>query len=205
MTSSTDHQTSVTPQIDRIADATAAALGRHGFYGMTIQEVADAVGLTKPGLLHYVGNKLGLMTLALDYYDASEQGSRQVFRGILNADEDDTAGYCLPELFRRNIAVNMQRPEMVRMFAILNGESISPDAPFHDYFVNRDSNIVDECMRYRWHVPAGTRVRDVIVTAFNTMDGLQTRWLRDQDTSLEAMWSVAEDSLFPLPQWEGFR
>ena len=54
------------------SERTAAELfGRSGYYATSLQSLADAVGLTKAGLLHYVGSKDNLLTLVMrDVYDA---------------------------------------------------------------------------------------------------------------------------------------
>ena len=49
-------------QIERTA---AELFGRFGYYATSLQSLADAVGLTKAGLLHYVGSKDYLLTLVM--------------------------------------------------------------------------------------------------------------------------------------------
>ena len=47
---------------DVILDRAAALFARHGFAGTSVQQVADAVGLSKAGLLHHFPNKDALHT-----------------------------------------------------------------------------------------------------------------------------------------------
>ena len=55
-------------EVDRRAEILNAAVelfGTLGYYGTSLQKIADRVGLTKAGVLHYVGSKEGLLTAAL--------------------------------------------------------------------------------------------------------------------------------------------
>ena len=50
-------------EVDRRAEILNAAVelfGMLGYYGTSLQKIADRVGLTKAGVLHYVGSKEGL-------------------------------------------------------------------------------------------------------------------------------------------------
>ena len=62
-------------EVDRRAEILNAAVelfGTLGYYGTSLQKIADRVGLTKAGVLHYVGSKEGLLTAALDDVYASK-------------------------------------------------------------------------------------------------------------------------------------
>ena len=53
-----------------ILDAAVESFGKLGYYGTSLQRIATEVGLTKAGVLHYVGSKEGLLKLALtEEYD----------------------------------------------------------------------------------------------------------------------------------------
>ncbi|PLS30406.1 TetR-type transcriptional regulator [Bifidobacterium margollesii] len=56
----------------QIAEAAADLIARYGSYGFSMQTLADAVGLTVPGLAHYIKTREELLTLVIArYYDAS--------------------------------------------------------------------------------------------------------------------------------------
>lgn len=44
-----------------ILDAAVESFGKLGYYGTSLQRIATEVGLTKAGVLHYVGSKEGLL------------------------------------------------------------------------------------------------------------------------------------------------
>ena len=64
-------------EVDRKAEILNAAVelfGTLGYYGTSLQKIADRVGLTKAGVLHYVGSKEGLLSCALDeVYDSETE------------------------------------------------------------------------------------------------------------------------------------
>jgi len=55
-----------------ITQAAAYLISRHGYNGISLKDVADKVGMSQPGILHYVGSKEGLLSLLVtDIYDAN--------------------------------------------------------------------------------------------------------------------------------------
>ena len=53
-----------------ILNAAVESFGTLGYYGTSLQKIATMVGLTKAGVLHYVGSKEGLLTTVLnEMYD----------------------------------------------------------------------------------------------------------------------------------------
>ena len=107
-------------QIERTA---AELFGRSGYYATSLQSLADAVGLTKAGLLHYVGSKDNLLTLVMrDVYDADAMAK-------LGADDNDQpiGTVSLPGYLRNIVAQNAERPHLVRLFTMLNTETLNPD------------------------------------------------------------------------------
>ena len=51
-----------------ILDAAVESFGKLGYYGTSLQRIATEVGLTKAGVLHYVGSKEGLLKLIADMW-----------------------------------------------------------------------------------------------------------------------------------------
>lgn len=83
-------------EVDRrsaILNAAVECFGTLGYYGTSLQRIATMVNLTKPGVLHYVGSKEGLLHAVLD-----EMYDRET--------EDVTAGMVRDErpAYRRNVA-----------------------------------------------------------------------------------------------------
>lgn len=53
-----------------IIAAASRLIGEKGYYGTSLKDIADAIGMSQPGLLHYIGNKERLLSLLVtDNYD----------------------------------------------------------------------------------------------------------------------------------------
>ena len=53
-----------------IITAASRLIGEKGYYGTSLKDIADAIGMSQPGLLHYIGNKERLLSLLVtDNYD----------------------------------------------------------------------------------------------------------------------------------------
>ena len=81
------------------------------------------MGLTKAGLLHYVGSKDNLLTLVMrDVYDADAMAK-------LGADGDDqpVGTVSLPGYLRDVVAQNAERPHLVRLFTMAQHRNLNPD------------------------------------------------------------------------------
>ena len=149
---------------------------------------------------------------ALNGVNAGTHVMLSVAQGItVTETEDVTAGMVrderplIAEMWRKTVAVNAKRPELVHMFSTLSAEALNPDHPAHDYFAEREEHIVEVAANIRWHVPEGVDAEQVLRSGFAMMDGAQLRWLRVPGRDLNEMWASCEDVLFPLPQWEGYR
>ena len=169
-----------------ILDAAVESFGKLGYYGTSLQRIATEVGLTKAGVLHYVGSKEGLLDLAL-----TEEYDRVT--GSINA------------AMVAQEAVNNKRPALVHMFSTLSTEALDPAHPAHDYFADRERRTVTMALNINWAVPEGVNVEHVLQAGFSMMDGLQLRWLRSPGQNLNTMWADCEDVLMPLPLWDGYR
>lgn len=181
-------------QIERTA---AELFGRFGYYATSLQSLADAVGLTKAGLLHYVGSKDNLLTLVMrDVYDADAMAK-------LGADGNDqpVGTVSLPGYLRDIVAQNAERPHLVRLFTMLNTETLNPDHPARQYFQDRERLLEHLADNPCWRVPEGVDVHATLNAAMLAMDGIQIKWLREPDRDLVAMWKQIEPALFPETIW----
>lgn len=188
-------------EVDRRAEILNAAVelfGTLGYYGTSLQKIADRVGLTKAGVLHYVGSKEGLLTAALDEVYDSE--TEDILTDMVREPRP-----LIADMWRRIVAVNARRPLQVHMFSTLSAEAIDPNHPAHEYFANRELHNADTALNIRWCTPEGVDTRRLLNAGFAMMDGVQLRWLRTPGQDLNAMWAECEDTLFPLPMWEDYR
>jgi AcrR family transcriptional regulator len=181
----------------QILDVTTRLIGERGFWALSLQDVADACGLTVPGLLHHVGSKDGLLLAVLDHRDEEDFGSLARELGI---DLDDWQGpwpgqVSLPRACEALVRRNATQPEIVRLFSVLEAESLAPDHPASAYFAERQQRTLTG-----FAALAAGRAADPLSLAREVMammDGLQVQWLRDPEkTDLVAEWDAAARKLF---------
>ena len=95
------------------------------------------------------------------------------------------------------VETNADRPEMVRLYTLLESEALSKDHPVHKYFEQREINLLKE------YTFAAKRdgVADPERTALqvlSAMEGLQLRWLNgSQDVDFVGEWKALIDLLIP--------
>ncbi|MFD2025784.1 TetR family transcriptional regulator [Promicromonospora aerolata] len=158
-------------EILRIAMETFA---ERGFQSASLAEIADRVGLTQAGVLHYFSSKAGLLTGVLDLRDSTdieELGSERP-RGLAFLRH-------LVETARRNA----EREGIVRLYTVLAAESVTVEHPAQTWFRGRYQGLralvveaLDEAQgagEVAEDVDTGTAARVIVAT----MDGLQLQWL----------------------------
>jgi AcrR family transcriptional regulator len=179
----------------QILEMTTKLIAERGFWGLSMQDVADGCGLTVPGMLHHVGSKDSLLVAVLEYRD--EQDARSLAEKLgrpahrLWADGRITLAEVCDAVVRRNA----EQPEIVRLFAVLEAESLAPGHPAHAYFRTRQRRTLEEFAALAEGAVADPRELAAQVVAM--MDGLQIQWLREPDTvDLVAAWQSAAGRLF---------
>jgi AcrR family transcriptional regulator len=183
---------------DQILNETIRLLGKRGYYGLTIQEVAKSCGLSNAGLLYYFASKDHLLVAVLQEFDRheteiiaplAELATRRIGRGA-NA---ETAAV---ELLRAIVLRGIAQPELVRLYNVLQSESLEPSHPAHQAFREREARILDlltETMRS--HVPDP---RSAARRLFALMDGLGQQWIRSgQAFDIVDEWDRAVAAFLP--------
>lgn len=195
-------------RIAQILEESVRLVSRHGFYGFSLQDVANAVGISQAGLLHYVGTKEGLLQLLVEQrYDHRFDPEDYVATGDPAATHPDGAsfpGYC-----RYLVRNNAADPQLIRLYMVLGAEAIAPDHPAHQYFDSRPDDVWELYSQTRWRIPreVGTweDARPLVEMAIEAMDGVQLRSFRSPEVSMIDGWARFEDVLFPSPVWDGYR
>jgi AcrR family transcriptional regulator len=181
----------------QILDVTTRLIGERGFWALSMQDVADACGLTVPGLLHHAGSKDRLLLAVLDHRD--EEDFRSLARQ-LGLDVTDVWGHwpsriTLPQVCDALVRRNVTQPEIVRLFSVLEAESLAPDHPASRYLARRQERALSG-----FAALAAGRAPDPMSLARQVvalMDGLQIQWLRAPETTdLVAQWQAAAGKIF---------
>ncbi|WP_155368320.1 TetR/AcrR family transcriptional regulator [Catellatospora vulcania] len=184
----------------QIMEATTQLIAERGFWGLSMQDVADRCGLTVPGLLHHVGSKDGLLVAVLEHRDAEDARSLAELLGVADLAAPWTGGELPPGVSLRQMCAalvrrNAGQPEIVRLFAVLEAESLAPSHPAHDYFAARQEHILAVFTALAKDVTDEPHALARQLVAM--MDGLQIQWLRAPRTNdLVQAWEDAAQVLF---------
>ncbi|MET0363087.1 MAG: TetR family transcriptional regulator [Sphingobium sp.] len=178
-----------------ILNETMSIIGEQGYHAFTLAMLAKRCGLTNAGILHYFGSKEGLLIALLKERDRQDEIavasvlephlthpplSREACRASLHA------------IVERNVG----QPAMVRLYAMLRAEALTPDHPAHRFFRNRESATIEIFRQMvTGHVP------DPLSTARQIeamMNGLEQQWLRqDCQYDLLGEWDKAAAMILP--------
>jgi AcrR family transcriptional regulator len=158
-------------------------IAQEGFRGASVREIADAVGLSQAGLLHYFSSKEELFTEILRKRDEVDSAAFDLDTGHI---DDIRAGYL--GVIRHNADV----PGLVDLFSRLAVDAGDVGHPAHSYFLER-GNLVRRLFTdsIREQQEAGTMTdrvdAEVLARILQAVaDGMQLQWLLDRDVDMAA-------------------
>lgn len=163
-----------------ILAAAVDLVGRNGFSGATVREVADAVGLSPNGLLHYFGSKDELFTEILKRRDELDLGRQPSV-----VDPRDQL-----ELVLRAVRHNADVPGLVQMYSRISNEAARQDHPSHEYFRQRYEATRDafagifQRLQDEGSLAAEADPRRLGAVLLALLDGLQTQWMYDNSIDM---------------------
>ena len=167
-------------RLEEIIDAAMGLFGERGYWGVSLQDVADACDFTVTGILYYVGSKEALLRVVLDGMD------QRLFEGC--ADElgidatgfelgHDIHGVDIADLFRVIVSVTSEDPRSMQIYSVVENESTDPGHPAHDYFITREKAALAS---YASAVPHGAGDPEAVARmAMGLLSGLHVQRLRD--------------------------
>ncbi|MCP5100482.1 MAG: TetR/AcrR family transcriptional regulator [Chloroflexi bacterium] len=157
--------------------------GEYGFRGATLSTIAEAVGLSEPGLLHYFPSKSHLLMSVLEYRD---QKDGEKYNATIANDSSNLVGS-----LEKLVADNEEVPELIQLFTVLVGESIEKEHPAHNFFTDRydtlrkliSHHLVNYITVKGFAVEGDIDQLASLIIA--VMDGLQIQWLLNpEDVSM---------------------
>lgn len=192
----------------QIVQAATELVAVYGYHGLSLQDVADRVGISQAGLLHYVGTKMGLLELLIGAsYD--RHGTPQDFIASGDPAATHPDGVSFPAYLRYLVHQNSLRPQLMQLYMVLGTEAGAKDHPAHHYFVSRPDEVWSSYRQVRWRVPPQLGgfddLRDLVEMCIEAMDGMQVRYFRDPPIDINDEWRKFEGVFFPSPLWDGFR
>ena len=183
---------------EEILTTALQVVSERGFSGASVKELADAVGLTPAGLLHYFGSKDELFLQVLRKRDEVD-AARYLPDGA--GDPAELAAAWV-KLIRHNAEV----PGLVVLFSRMAAAADDPSGPAHDYFASRGAGLRAQMAATVTQLQADGRVSDrvpadLLARMLQALaDGLQLQWLVDPDldmgTVIEALFELAR----PVPK-----
>ena len=154
----------------------AKLLAERGFRGTSIQNIADQVGMTHPGLLYYFGSKERLL------HEVVAERERIELEAMRNWEREGVASLRrLPDLARLNVENDMY----TRLHQVLVVENFDAASVLHDFFVQWFQRARQITMRVaRADIARGDLADDVdlellAVEVVAVLHGLETQWLLD--------------------------
>lgn len=161
---------------EEIVRAAMEVIAERGYRGASLAAVAEKVGLTQQGLLHYFPSKEDLLIAVLTMRDEWDRGDR------VSSDGN-------PMTVAQTVGVveaNAHRSAIIRTFSALLGESVTEDHPAEPYFRERYRRVRGEMaatLRAQWgdRLPSGLTPEEAAPLVVAIMDGLQFQWLHDPE------------------------
>jgi len=179
---------------EEILERALDVIAREGFRGASVRELAEAVGLSQAGLLHYFDSKEELFTAILRKRDEVDFNRF----GPVDPGTGDTP--LLRERYVEVVRRTADVPGLVELFARLAVDAADPAHPAHPYFVERGDAVraaltttivrlqQDGELTDAIDAPVLARVLQAVV------DGLQVQWMLDPGVdmagTLDALFEV---------------
>lgn len=121
---------------EEILRTALAVVAREGYHGASVKELAEAVGLSQAGLLHYFDSKDELFVEILRTRDEVDMAGHA--EAVQAADLAELrTGYL--EVVRHNARV----PGLVELFTRLAADSANPEHPSRAFFSERGADLRD--------------------------------------------------------------
>jgi len=167
-----------------ILNAALRIIDQQGYSAATVKNLADAVGLSQMGLLHYFGSKEALFLDILRHNDdvtavkvdaAHTDFSQEIVSGILRGLDEQVASSGMTQLTLRVV-----------------GEATEPDHMAHEFVRNRYEwmrEIVTGAigrLQAAGRLPAELNANVIATLVFAAWDGLQMQWMYDPNVNAHA-------------------
>ena len=186
---------------EEILERALDVIAREGYRGASVKELADAVGLSQAGLLHYFDSKEELFTAILrkrDEVDSAGSDSTKPDGSVGARSATPREGYL--GVIRHNAEV----PGLVQLFARLSVDAVDPEHPAHEFFVERGARPARGVLRPRSpHRQAAGSVTDridptTLARIFQAVaDGLQVQWMLEPDVDMAGTVDALFEALDP--------
>jgi len=174
-----------------IVNAATSVFAARGYRGGSLREIAKQIDLSLTSVVHHFPTKSALLVAVLDHADTARADSFE------SDSREEGVEYAILRYVRRNL----DRPEMLRLLALMAAESSAPDHPAHEWFRTRYEGViaaVESAVRRdqdEGRVSNGRAPRMIAESVVAIWDGLQLQWLIDPSRDLVAGMTAALNDL----------
>ena len=159
---------------DQIIATALEMFATRGFRGTSVADLADAVGMTHPGLLYYFGTKERLLH---EVVEARQSREREGYLGEMDR----------PSIFRLEEVARfvIDTAVFTRLYVVLASENLDPGDPLHEFFVKRYDrarrlvHLVLAADQARGEVRTDIDVEQIGIEVVSMLMGLEIQWLMD--------------------------
>lgn len=165
-----------------ILDVALEVIDREGYTAATVKELADAVGLSQNGLLHYFGSKDALFAEIVRHRDHAVAVE-------VDADHQDFAVDFVDRILRA-VDDEAASPGVTQLSLRVAGEATDPEHVAHEFmrqryegsrFVMQD---VVTRLRDEGRIPSQVDPEAVANLVFAAWDGLRLQWMYDRSIDI---------------------
>ncbi|MGC5224981.1 TetR/AcrR family transcriptional regulator [Micromonospora sp. DT81.3] len=167
-----------------ILDVALEVIAREGYTGATVKELADAVGLSQNGLLHYFGSKDALFAEILRRRD-------EIAEIEIDFEEPDFIDGLVDRILSA-VDEETSSPGMEQLSLRVTGEATEPDHLAHDYVRDRYTGMRAVIRSGLTRLQSEGRLAaeiDPDITAalvFASWDGLRIQWMYDKSIDIHS-------------------
>jgi AcrR family transcriptional regulator len=175
-----------------IVDAATNVFATRGYHGGSLRDISRQIGLSLTSVVHHFPAKSDLLAAVLENADHTGGGDWYIERA-----RTDGVRAAIIELVTRNL----DRPELLRLLAIVSSEASDAQHPAHGWFVQRYDKVATRLERMIAHdialgrLPQGVDAEGAAHLIIAVWDGLQLQWLLDPTQDMPARMDRALDRL----------
>jgi AcrR family transcriptional regulator len=129
---------------EQIIDEAIRILGQRGYHGFTVQDLAERCGLSNAGLLYHFPSKEQLFVAVVQELEQRQIKALAPLIAVIQRDE--CTGVPLTaviDLLDTMVSGGGTEPELARLYAVLQSESLDEEHLAHESFRTRESAVLD--------------------------------------------------------------
>lgn len=181
---------------EEILQVALEIIARRGYHAATVRQLADAVGLSKTGLLHHFGSKEELFAEIIRRRDT-------LATEVIDQDRPDQLVDAVVAAIRRNL----DPPGLIQLYVRFSAEATDDDHPAHELFGDRYRRLHEfgtdamRSLRDDGRIPATADPATFADLMSALIDGLQLRSLFSPELDvaghLEHFFAVLDSASVP--------